>query len=189
MGAAVGVLPYDPHTDRVLLIEQFRAGPWALGDSEPWLVEIVAGRVEAATRAEEADPEAATARREAMEEAGLPLGRLERLGGGYVSPGATDETLVLFAAEARLPSPAGGDMGAVEAHGAFGLADEGEDIRAFSLGLDRALEAISAGRSAICPRNLACSGWRGGARNCGRFGRARARSTEPEPPACAAARR
>lgn len=35
-GDAVVVLPYDPRRDRVLLIQQFRAGPWARQDPRPW---------------------------------------------------------------------------------------------------------------------------------------------------------
>ena len=41
------VLPYDPVRDRVLLIEQFRMGPWARGDHSPWQWEPIAGRVDA----------------------------------------------------------------------------------------------------------------------------------------------
>jgi ADP-ribose pyrophosphatase len=36
-GHAVAVLPYDATRDRVVLIEQFRAGPYAAGDP-PWLL-------------------------------------------------------------------------------------------------------------------------------------------------------
>jgi ADP-ribose pyrophosphatase len=35
-GDAVTVLPYDPQRDRVLLVEQFRAGPLAGGDRQCW---------------------------------------------------------------------------------------------------------------------------------------------------------
>ena len=33
---AVIILPYDPEHDRVLLVEQFRAGPYVRGDTAPW---------------------------------------------------------------------------------------------------------------------------------------------------------
>ena len=39
---AVIVLPYDPINDRILLIEQFRAGPYVKGDENPWVLEPVA---------------------------------------------------------------------------------------------------------------------------------------------------
>ena len=40
------LLPYDPRRDAVLVIEQFRAGPFARGDAAPWLLEPVAGRID-----------------------------------------------------------------------------------------------------------------------------------------------
>jgi ADP-ribose pyrophosphatase len=84
-GHAVAVLPYDPRTDVVVLIEQFRVGALARVGG-PWLVEIVAGVIDG----EEA-PEV-VARREAIEEAGLELGRLEKICRFYVSPGGTSES-------------------------------------------------------------------------------------------------
>src|SRR5210317_470865 len=60
-GSVVAVLPYDARRDRVVLIEQFRAG--AIGDPEgPWLVESVAGVIEDG----ESEPEVAI--RESKEE-------------------------------------------------------------------------------------------------------------------------
>ena len=61
------VLPYDPVRDRVLLVEQFRMGPFGRGDPFPWMLEPVAGRVDPGEPPEE------TARRECVEEAGLTL--------------------------------------------------------------------------------------------------------------------
>ncbi len=74
---AVTVLPYDPVRDRVLLIEQFRAGPLLRGDPRPWQVEAIAGRIDGADTPED------TARREAIEEAGLTLGALLPVAGYY----------------------------------------------------------------------------------------------------------
>ncbi len=44
---AVTVLPYDPVRDRVLLIEQYRFGVHMRGDPRPWVLEPVAGRIDA----------------------------------------------------------------------------------------------------------------------------------------------
>ncbi len=60
-GDAVTVLPYDPIRDRVLLVEQFRAGAYGRGDPRPWQIEAIAGRIDPGET-----PEAA-ARREAEE--------------------------------------------------------------------------------------------------------------------------
>lgn len=53
-GDATVVLPYDPARDRVLLVEQFRTGPLARGDANPWSLETIAGRVDAGESPEEA---------------------------------------------------------------------------------------------------------------------------------------
>ena len=45
-GHAAAVLPYDPERDAVVLIEQFRPGAYAAG-VDPWLIEVVAGIIEA----------------------------------------------------------------------------------------------------------------------------------------------
>lgn len=70
-GDAVCVLLYDPLADAVVLVEQFRAGALGKVDS-PWLLELVAGMVEAGESAE------AVARRESVEEAGVELGPVFR---------------------------------------------------------------------------------------------------------------
>ena len=43
---AVIVLPYDPVNDRILLIEQFRSGPYVKGDKNPWVLEPIAGLID-----------------------------------------------------------------------------------------------------------------------------------------------
>lgn len=121
MGDAVVVLPWDPQRDRVLLIEQFRFGPALRHDPQPWLLETVAGRVDAGETVEEA------ARREALEEADLHVGRLFPAVHHYPSPGAVTEFLYLYVAIADLHDGAAG---------VHGLDSEAEDIR--GLLLDRA---------------------------------------------------
>lgn len=123
------VLPYDPATDRVLLVEQFRPGPWARGDANPWCLEVVAGRCDQDESAED------TARREAVEEAGITLGRMERIGSYYSSPGAMTEYLTGFIGEADLQG--GG--------GLHGLPSEHEDIRTIVLDRAEAMAAVATG--------------------------------------------
>jgi len=126
---AVCVLPYDPQTDSVVLVEQFRIG--ALAKSEnPWLLELVAGLMDG-----DETPEA-VARREAIEEAGLVLGELWPLACYYPSPGGSDERVHLFVG--RCDSSGAG--------GVHGLAEEGEDIRVHVLPLAGALQACTDGR-------------------------------------------
>lgn len=133
---AVTVLPYDPARDRVLVIEQFRAGPLARGDTQPWQVEAIAGRIDAA------DTPEATARREAQEEAGLELGPLLPVAAYYPSPGAVSEYIHSFVALTDLPDGTGG---------LHGLADEHEDILSRVLPFATAMDWLSAGRIGNAP--------------------------------------
>lgn len=129
-GDATVVLPYDPLRDRVLLVEQFRTGPFARGDANPWSLETIAGRVDA-----DESPEAA-ARREAVEEAGITLGQLIAAPNFYPSPGAKSEYLFCYIGLADLPDTAAG-------HG--GLEAEGEDIRSHLLGFAEMMALIETG--------------------------------------------
>jgi len=136
MADAVTVLPYDPVRDRVLLIEQFRTGPLARGDSAAWQLEAIAGRIDAGESPEEAG------RREAMEEAGLTLGDLLPVANYYPSPGAITEYLYSFVAPVDLPDGTAGIFGAVE---------EAEDIRGHLVPFDRLMELVASGEVANAP--------------------------------------
>lgn len=131
MGDAVVVLPWDPVRDRVLLIEQFRAGPAMRHDPRPWLLEAIAGRIDAGETVEEA------ARREAREEADLKLMRLFPAIHHYPSPGAVTEFLYLFIGIADL-----GDGAA----GVHGLQSEAEDIRGHLLARADLMAMLRAGQ-------------------------------------------
>lgn len=135
------VLPYDPQTDRVALVEQFRIGPYARGDARPWALEPVAGLIDPGE-----DP-ADCARREAVEETGLALDRLVPVPGGYPSPGATTEFFHLFVGLCAL-RPEDADRPHT------GMADEGEDIRTHILPLDEALRLTATGAARVLPLSL-----------------------------------
>ncbi len=110
-GNCVGVLLYDPNTDQVVLIEQFRVGAIMQTD-RAWLVEIVAGAIEAGETAVE------VAYREALEEAGCAIEELLEISEFYTTPGGSSERLTLFC----------GKVDTSKVGGIHGLADEGEDI-------------------------------------------------------------
>ncbi len=135
-GDAVTVLPYDPVRDRVLLVEQFRPGPMARGDAQPWLLEPIAGRIDPG----ETPVEAAV--REAAEEAGIGLGEMLFVGGYYPSPGAKAEYLYSYVALADLPDGVAG---------VFGLAEEAEDIRGHILPFDAMMDLVASGEIANGP--------------------------------------
>lgn len=126
---AVCVLPYDPRTDSVVLVEQFRIGALTKA-KHPWLLEIVAGIIDTDETPQQ------VARREAVEEAGLTLHELWPVTSYYPSPGGSDEYVHLFV----------GKCSTEGVSGVFGLAEEGEDIRVHVWSLDAALAAVKDGR-------------------------------------------
>lgn len=90
-GRAACVLPYDPERRTALMVNLPRAPViWAGGPPE--LLEAPAGMVE------NEDPED-TAIREAMEEVGVALRRLEPVGSPFSMPGVSSERIDLFLAE------------------------------------------------------------------------------------------
>jgi ADP-ribose pyrophosphatase len=95
-GRAVVILPYDPWSDRVALIDQFRLPCLAAGE-DPISRECPAGLLE-----EGEDPEAC-AMREVEEEAGLTPDRVESIGQFMLLQGGCDEKLNFYAARVRLP--------------------------------------------------------------------------------------
>jgi ADP-ribose pyrophosphatase len=135
-GDAVTVLPYDPVRDRVLVVEQFRAGPLGRGDRFPWQIEAIAGRIDPGETPEDA------ARREAVEEARLHLGPMLKVAEYYPSPGAVTEYLYSYVALCDLPDGIAGVFGAVE---------EAEDIRGQLLPFAELVEAVRTGEVSNAP--------------------------------------
>lgn len=136
-GHAVAVLPYDPDRDEVVLIEQFRPGAYAALASEwfedgasPWLVECVAGIIEKGENPDE------VARREMIEETGLEAVQLTPVFHYLVSPGGSSESVFLYSAR----------VDASNAGGVYGMTDEHEDIRVFSVSAEEAFELMNQGR-------------------------------------------
>lgn len=108
---AVVIMLADFSRDELVFIEQFRIG--AMREDSPWLIEMVAGLID-----KNEEPEQ-VARREAMEEAGVLVGRVEFISRYLPSPGGTNECVHLFI----------GEVDATTAEGVHGLETEGEDIR------------------------------------------------------------
>lgn len=131
---AAGVLPYDPLTDHIVLIEQFRAGALA-NPIHPWLIEIVAGLVDKDEKPEE------VAIRETREEAGCTITQLEKICHYFVSPGGCNEEITLFI----------GKVDATHLPGIYGLAEENEDIRAFTVPFKEAMQMVARGKINTSP--------------------------------------
>lgn len=127
-GHAAAVLPYDPVRDEVVLIEQFRIGALELPQGA-WLREIVAGIIEPGETAEE------VVLREAREEAGCEIEKLEFISRYLVSPGGSSEQISLYC----------GKVDSRHAGGLFGIAEEHEDIRATAVPSTEAMDLLHQG--------------------------------------------
>ncbi|MDD9915925.1 MAG: ADP-ribose diphosphatase, partial [Rhodospirillaceae bacterium] len=75
------------------------------------------------------------ARRETLEECGCTVGRLEQVMEFYPSPGGCSELVTVFC----------GEVSSEGASGVHGVAEEGEDIRVFSISVDKAMAQIQSG--------------------------------------------
>lgn len=117
-GHAVAVLLHDPNADKVVLIEQFRIG--AIESDNPWVVELVAGMVEAGESVEE------VAKREVMEECGAEVGDLHFIAEYYNSVGGSSEVTSLYYSK----------IDADKFEGIHGLRSENEDIRIVKISTD-----------------------------------------------------
>ena len=136
---AVIVLPYDPANDRVLLVEQFRTGPYARRDKNPWCLEPIAGLINTTETPEEAGA------REVAEEAGLTKVRLKLVARSYPSPGISTEFFHQFIGITSLPETT---------NLVSGLATEAEDIRSHVFRFSVFLEMIETGKISVGPAIL-----------------------------------
>lgn len=112
-GRAVGVLPYDPERRVAMLISQFRA-PALLADGLAEVLEVPAGLLD------EHEPEEG-ARREAYEETGINLGRLESVARAFAMPGISTEQMDLYLAPYREQDRLGPGGGLAEENEAITL--------------------------------------------------------------------
>jgi nudix-type nucleoside diphosphatase (YffH/AdpP family) len=127
-GDGAAILPYDPDRGTVLLVRQFRYPAYVNHHPEP-LIEVCAGLLDAD------DPETCI-RKEAEEELGYRLHRVDLAFSIFMSPGSVTERLSLFIARY---SPAD----RITAGG--GARDEGEDIEVLEMPLEQAMDLIRSG--------------------------------------------
>ena len=112
-GDAVAILPYDPKTDSVVLIEQFRPGALR-SQTGPWQLELIAGMFS------EHEAPLEVAIREAKEEADLTIlpENVTKVMDYLSSSGGMSECIHLYCA----------NIDSQNISGVHGLATEGEDI-------------------------------------------------------------
>ncbi|MEO5335963.1 MAG: NUDIX domain-containing protein [Magnetospirillum sp. WYHS-4] len=137
-GHAATILLYDPDREKLVFVEQFRIGayaaarnsPWFAEDFSPWLIETVAGIIDAGETPEQ------VVRREAGEEADCLVLDVIPVMHYLVSPGGTTESLFVFV----------GRVDSTQAGGIFGLREEHENIRVLVAGVDEAFAWLDEGR-------------------------------------------
>lgn len=132
---AVGVIPYDPKEDKIILIEQIRTG--VLSNHEhPWLYETIAGVIDSEHNSKN-NPEhnkEFTAKKECLEEAGCTVSKLIPIYEYYMTPGCSSEKMTLYCGIT--------DISNIQNHSLHGLPEENEDIKVHVFSLNEALQML-----------------------------------------------
>jgi ADP-ribose pyrophosphatase len=128
-GNSVAVLTYNRHTDKLILISQFRYPTYKNGQG--WTIEAIAGMIDPGETTEE------TARREVEEETGLSIVDLQHITTFYPSPGGSSELIFLYYSEVAGEPEKRDNTG--------GIISEGEDIMSLEISLKDALEKVKSG--------------------------------------------
>jgi ADP-ribose pyrophosphatase len=128
-GHAVVLLAYDAKRDKVVMIEQIRIAAIETQQS-PWLLELIAGMMDHKNESYED-----VARREAMEEAGISIGRCKPIISYLASPGGLTEKLHIIV----------GEVDSSTASGIHGLAEENEDIKVHVISREKAYQWVENG--------------------------------------------
>ncbi|NUF26462.1 ADP-ribose pyrophosphatase [Gilliamella bombicola] len=128
-GHAVVLLAYDAKRDEVVLIEQIRIAAIETQES-PWMLELIAGMMDHENESFEE-----VAKREAMEEAGVVIGRCKPIISYLASPGGLTEQLHILV----------GEVDSSTAKGIHGLAEENEDIKVHVVSRNQAYQWVKDG--------------------------------------------
>lgn len=128
-GNGAAVLLYNLKKQTVVLISQFRMPTYLNGNDSGLMIEVTAGLLDGD------DPQTCVIK-EAEEESGFRVKKVEKVFEAYMSPGAVTEILHFYIAEYS-------DSDKVSDGG--GLAAEQEDITVLEVGFDRALDMIHTG--------------------------------------------
>ncbi|QYN44902.1 ADP-ribose diphosphatase [Gilliamella sp. ESL0441] len=128
-GHAVVLLAYDSKRDQIVMIEQIRIAAIETQNS-PWLLELIAGMMDHDNESCED-----VARREAIEEAGITIGRCKPVISYLASPGGLTEKLHILV----------GEVDSSTAKGIHGLAEENEDIKVHVISREQAYRWVQEG--------------------------------------------
>ncbi len=128
-GNGAAVLLYNKKKQTVILISQFRMPTYMNGNETGFMIEVTAGLLDGD------DPQTCVIK-EAEEESGFRVKKVEKVFEAYMSPGAVTEIVHFYIA-------AYDDSDKVSEGG--GVAAEQEDITVLELGFKKALDMISNG--------------------------------------------
>ena len=128
-GHAVVLLAYDSKRDQIVMIEQIRIAAIETQNS-PWLLELIAGMMDHDNESCED-----VARREAIEEAGITIGRCKPVISYLASSGGLTEKLHILV----------GEVDSSTAKGIHGLAEENEDIKVHVISREQAYRWVQEG--------------------------------------------
>lgn len=128
-GNGAAILLYNSNTKKVILTRQFRLPTFLNGNEDGMMIESCAGLLD------EDDPEACI-KREAIEETGYNVQKVEKIFEAYMSPGAVTEILHFYigAYDENMKVGEGG-----------GLDEEQENIEVLEMKFDDAYHMISSG--------------------------------------------
>lgn len=128
-GNGAAVLLYNKEKQTVILISQFRMPTYLNGNESGIMIEACAGLLDGD------DPETCVIK-EAEEESGFRVAKVEKVLEAYMSPGAVTEILHLYIAEYQQSD---------RVNSGGGLADEQEDITVLEVDFNKAISMISSG--------------------------------------------
>ncbi len=128
-GNGATVLLYNKQKQTVVLISQFRMPTFLNGNTSGMLIEACAGLLDGD------DPETCVLK-EAEEESGFRLSKVEKVFEAYMSPGAVTEVIHFYIAEYQEKDKVG--IGG-------GLAEEQEDITVLEVAFEQAMSMIADG--------------------------------------------
>ncbi len=127
-GQSSAILLFDEAEHEFVFVEQFRYPAYDYNRESGWLIEVIAGIVD------EGETPRATALREAREETGYEVEKIEKLTEFYVSPGGSSERVFVF----------WGKLGSRTGKGG-GNSSEAEDIRLVRIPVPLAYQLLDEG--------------------------------------------
>jgi len=128
-GNGAAIMLYNKEKQKVVLVSQFRMPTYISGNESGMMIEACAGLLDGD------DPETCVIK-EAEEESGFRISKVEKVFEAYMSPGAVTELLHCYIA-------AYDDSNKVSSGG--GLAEEQEDITVLEVDFEKALTMIASG--------------------------------------------